>query len=568
MGDNRRNPNRETVRKGIVKWVCVVLAPFILLLIVLNSITYWISSERVQESLSNMLQMQAYGVSGQLEEMENSVRHFCSDNMYHILVLETRSDEMDVYLSKQELYLQMKRYTLASSAEEAVFLYAPAPGQFLMSYPEISWEKYLQVREFLQERLADEELSYSSAWHVEEIEGSYYTLYLQKVYGVWVGSCAKISSIMDAMLSSQAELLRETKLFLEMDGGRYLVRTDGTILKSEEEKDLEATIEADGPRKEFRLILQPRHSFLAFSGQIYIWVLLVVSAILLGFLPFFLGQISRKITAPIKELGDAMVRLQKGNFETQLQTECHFREIEEIENTFNEMTRRIGALKNDIYEEKLLRQKTESDFLQIQIKPHFYLNSLNQIHILAEMGNVEAISQLSRHLVCYFRYLLRGDQKLVPLKDELTQIEDFLAIQKLHYPAGFVYECRAEPELEKLPVPPLLLLTFVENSLKYALGVYGGFRLCITAARGPDGTCRICIEDSGKGFPEQVLEALEGGDEVRTQDGRVCIGISNARQRMLYAFGEKASIHFSNHSSLGGAKVLITLPMAEKENAV
>lgn len=561
MNKSENYSRKKTIQSGIVKWVSVVLAPFILLLVLLNWMTYQVSAERVKESLQNTLQLQAYGVGNQLEEVENSIQRLYGDNAYYLLVLQNYSGEMDTYLSRQEIYSQMTRYTLASSAEEALFLYAPGTGQYLMAYPENTYTEYVALRAYLEERLTPESNYSSAAWEVVPINDTYYVMCFRRMNGLWLGSCAKVGAVMNAMLESQTGLLQETHLFLEMRGEYYQIQP-GSVTKSIQTPD-GTLITARDDRGNFTLALQPRTSLLAFSGSAYIWVLLAFSVLLVSLLPLFLGKISRKITAPVKALEEGMRVLQKGNFEFQLEENCYFREMEDIKETFNEMIGHIKILKNDIYEEKLLRQKTESDFLQMQVKPHFYLNSLNQIHILAEMGDADTISRLSGYLVRYFRYLLRADQKLVPLQDELQQIRDFLSIQEMRYPAGFRYDCQTAPGLEKLLLPPLLLLTFVENSLKYALSIYGEFRLSITVQKLGSGFCRICIEDSGQGFPDSVLHALGDGREVRTPDGRTCIGISNARQRLVFAFGKAASIRFTNESALGGARIVLLLPHTE-----
>lgn len=67
-------------------------------------------------------------------------------------------------------------------------------------------------------------------------------------------------------------------------------------------------------------------------------------------------------------------------------------EFEIVNQRFNSMMSQIEALKIDIYEERLSKQKTELQHLQLQLNPHFFLNSLNIIYNFAQ----EKISILFR----------------------------------------------------------------------------------------------------------------------------------------------------------------------------
>lgn len=68
------------------------------------------------------------------------------------------------------------------------------------------------------------------------------------------------------------------------------------------------------------------------------------------------------------------------------------------------MDTQISRLKVEVYEKELEKQKIQSDFLRVQIQPHFYANILNLIYGLAQVKDYGAIQKLSSNTAGYFRY--------------------------------------------------------------------------------------------------------------------------------------------------------------------
>lgn len=560
------NARKKTVQSGMVKCISILLAPYILLLVVLNILVFSASVQRVENSQANILRLQAYDIDDQMKAVENSVQRLFGENYYYFLVLAHESDETKTFLSRQELYQQMNRYALASSPQEVLFLFAPETDQFLLEGPDLPFLERERIREFLQPYLAEQNVKLGGQWYIKEIDGKYYLIVFQKMYGVWGGGVVSVASTVEGLLQGQQSFFEKYRLFLSTGNNCYQIEEDGEVLEAPLEKT-EISVRAGGPSGAFVLYLEPRSVLILFSEAYFLVILVACSALMVAILPFWMQKISKKLTQPLQDLGAGMQRLQKGKFETKLETEYEFLEMEDIKDIFNEMTRQMKVLKNDVYEEKLLRQKTEFDFLQMQVRPHFYLNCLNQIHILSEMGDSKGVSNLSQCLVRYFRYLLCADGPMVALQDELVHIDDFLNIQKIRYPAGLQYSCKIQEGLQNMRLPPLLLLTFVENSVKYALSIYGESQMSIQAKRVDKSYCHIYIDDNGKGVPNQVLDALnrDTSEEIYTAEGRKCVGIVNARQRLRFAFGDQAHIYLSNNSPLGGCRVEICIPWEEDQ---
>jgi LytS/YehU family sensor histidine kinase len=119
----------------------------------------------------------------------------------------------------------------------------------------------------------------------------------------------------------------------------------------------------------------------------------------------------------------------------------------------------------------LQKEKTEAElkYLKGQINPHFLFNTLNNIYSLARKGSdqtSESILRLSKMM----RFVLyEASSPTIPLKDELTLIQDYIKLEELRYSTrlGVTYTTNVdEPEQR---IAPLLLIHFVENAFKHGV---------------------------------------------------------------------------------------------------
>jgi len=118
-------------------------------------------------------------------------------------------------------------------------------------------------------------------------------------------------------------------------------------------------------------------------------------------------------------------------------------------------------------EKKNLEQQLE--YLKYQINPHFFMNTLNNIHALVDIDPDEAkhsIVELSKMM----RYVLHeGSKSQVPLQSELEFLHHYIALMRLRYTDKVKITFTEAPSLPDRPIPPLLLITFVENAFKHGV---------------------------------------------------------------------------------------------------
>ena len=131
----------------------------------------------------------------------------------------------------------------------------------------------------------------------------------------------------------------------------------------------------------------------------------------------------------------------------------------------------IGTLiVNTIKKGELEKQaiNTELVYLKSQINPHFLFNTLNNIHTLVYMQAPAAPEAVMR-LSSLMRYMLyESNAMAVPLSIELNYLKDYIGLQQLRYRADEVVDFRAEGDVERCDIAPLLFVHLLENAYKHS----------------------------------------------------------------------------------------------------
>jgi two-component system LytT family sensor kinase len=127
------------------------------------------------------------------------------------------------------------------------------------------------------------------------------------------------------------------------------------------------------------------------------------------------------------------------------------------------------------------------------------------------------------------RRLLRQQDNLTPLREELSFIDDYLAIEMVRFGDKLHFVKDTDAATLDLLVPSMLLQPLVENSIRHGLSskVDGGTIRVRSRLMG--NRLQILVEDDGVGIPEAKLATLfEQG-----------IGVSNVNERLKVLFGEE-----------------------------
>lgn len=171
--------------------------------------------------------------------------------------------------------------------------------------------------------------------------------------------------------------------------------------------------------------------------------------------------------------------------------------------------------------------ETEGKVLRAQMNPHFVFNALNSIRALITEDPQKAkkgINQLSKLLRSS---LLTDRKKTIPLSEELDTIADYLALEKIRYEDRLEWEIRGEGHVKKAQIPPMILQTLVENSIKHGIS---------HSVKG--GKIEILMEKTG----EQLCIRVINPGHLKTKGDEIGVGMENSRHRIRLLYGETAQL--------------------------
>lgn len=291
---------------------------------------------------------------------------------------------------------------------------------------------------------------------------------------------------------------------------------------------------------------------------------------LVCFLFFILGMglwllvyIQKNLLRPVNEFVN---RLSLEN--SSMEYRPYFKEMALVDSMFRKARQEIKDLKISKYETELQRNRIEMDYLQQQIKPHFYLNCMNIIYSMAQAGHLEEIKKLSVGVSDYLRSIFRHADVPVTLEEELRHVENYLEINKIRYEGELETEIIIWEELKKQKIIPLLIHTLVENSIKHAMFSNSILKIKIEVIKEnrAQENIYIRVSDNGHGFSEEALKILNGGDEMTTTDGKH-VGLANTIRRLKFYYHGKAGISFSNLEA-GGALAELWIPSGDTEETI
>ncbi len=268
--------------------------------------------------------------------------------------------------------------------------------------------------------------------------------------------------------------------------------------------------------------------------------------------------IREEMVRPIRQLIVTMDTIKNHESREIPSLETHFQELQEMNHTLEEMVRELEEQKLLVYEEIIEKQKAQMQYLQLQLKPHFYLNGLKTLNALAIGNQTDKIQELILSLSTHLRYLLQTEREVVTLEQELAFVRNYVALQKHMTGRPVLIDITAGNGTMEWKVPTLIVHTFVENSVKYAH--LGGESIPLKIQVSADileteegEYLDLIIRDNGQGYPEDILEEINGDTRI----GIRSVGINNIKRRCQFLYGQQAEYHFETDQ---GAVSEIVLP--------
>lgn len=205
------------------------------------------------------------------------------------------------------------------------------------------------------------------------------------------------------------------------------------------------------------------------------------------------------------------------------------------------------------HQEMLEKQDLERqlEYLRYQVNPHFFMNTLNNIHALVDINPERAkttIVELSKMM----RYILyEGDKKLIPVQREALFLKNYIELMRLRYSSRVSINLDIPEMMPDVMLPPLLLIIFVENAFKHGVSYAAPSFIDI----------KVTVTQEMLQFKCRNSRQEQKPDEKKKKGG---VGLANARRRLDLLFHDKYSLEIKEDDK--EYDVQLEIPLSKNNN--
>lgn len=195
--------------------------------------------------------------------------------------------------------------------------------------------------------------------------------------------------------------------------------------------------------------------------------------------------------------------------------------------------------------------------LRAQMNPHFMFNALNGIRALIDEDPDQAKRSITLLSAILRNAMATVKRQVVPLGEEIDIVKAYLGLEAMRFEERLRVKFEVEPGVDRIPVPPMLLQTLVENAVRHGI------------AKFPDGG--DVIIGAQLGFECLVLSVKNTGFYEPGKVNGTGIGVQNTLKRLEIIYGGKAHMNISNRDGMVITEVEVPIERervkrAEKNN--
>ena len=309
------------------------------------------------------------------------------------------------------------------------------------------------------------------------------------------------------------------------------------------------------------------------------YLLVLISGIMIAISLLMTRLLLQTVLQPLGVLVAATRKIAVNDFSGEDMTAENQDEMGELIQAFNKMKHATkgyidSLMKNYemselLHKEEIGRVEAEKrlqaarlELLKSQINPHFLFNTLHMIGCMAKLEEASTTEKMITSMGNLFRYNLKTSEQIVPLKQELKVVQDYMYIQNMRFGSRVRYESDIQVDEERTRIPAFTLQPMVENAIVHGIARKDeGGRICLRAwMQGKN--LVLSVADTGMGMDETELQALLEALEER-QTGKVGIGLGNIYQRIhsMYQDGDLKIYSRYEH----GTVIQMRIPQTQQE---
>ncbi len=198
--------------------------------------------------------------------------------------------------------------------------------------------------------------------------------------------------------------------------------------------------------------------------------------------------------------------------------------------------------KNRLLEKEKLQ--TELAFLRNQVSPHFFMNTLNNIHALIDINTEDAkesIVKLSRLM----RYLLYDSEKgETTLAKEVEFIKSYVELMKLRVISNVKIQLSFPDKIPQVEIPPLLFISLVENAFKHGISYQN------------ESFVEIYMKVKDDHLYFRIKNSMHNNSHKQEEGG---LGLKNLKKRLELIYGSDFTLETTENNNSFETNIILPL---------
>ncbi|MBU3114259.1 cache domain-containing sensor histidine kinase [Clostridium lacusfryxellense] len=265
--------------------------------------------------------------------------------------------------------------------------------------------------------------------------------------------------------------------------------------------------------------------------------IVVISIMFLCIIAYSGSYFAGRITRPIAKLEEAMRNIEEDFTPVELDEKgCY--EVLSLATHFNNMTKRIKILLEEIIQKEKYLRTSELNALHSQINPHFLYNTLDTIAWMAEFKDTQKVVSLTKALAQFFRLSLNGGNEITTVFNEIEHIKQYLYIQQQRYGDKLSCEINCDENISQEKILKIIIQPIVENAIYHGIRQVDRKGIILINVKKEGKDIIFTIRDNGDGFDLSILKSGKSTKDIKLGG----VGIKNVDKRIKLYYGEEYGV--------------------------
>jgi sensor histidine kinase YesM len=549
-------PKKKSFVNQILRFLLILIGLLMIVLGIFLLSSYQILEKEIKDSSKSFLEIYGNEASNKINEMDSLLKNVTTRNVELAKIKSHNSNERILASIAMSSYMQDLLF--GRDTIDILVLYDKNYDIVLDAIKSgFNYNTKLKLRDFTGKAIDDDDIK-SFEFNFIEVDGDIYLYKMLLTDTRAIAIYVKTSHFLNQLLSEEST---NRSIILANNEGK-IGRVWGAITEdispgsyvNDIKSDDYYQIEKEIIRDQLYIYCYTKKSSILMQTNTGMIIVATAVCITMIFMIYVLRFTRKQIAKPMQRMVSDIERIKNGEYQNRVNGNFHTREFQMLQDATNQMVEEIVGLKIQTYEKRIELQDMELKSIKLQIKPHFFLNALTTISSLSSQKRFKEINQYITSLSKNIRYIFRAGLHTISVKEEINHVKNYFEMQELKYPGCIFYLIDLPAELEDWEIPQMLIHTFIENEFKYAVSMDKILTILIkisleTTIMGEE-LLLIEIEDDGKGYPQEVLDYMNGITKKVSEKGSR-VGLWSIKRMMEIMYERDDLITLENIKPFG-----------------